>query len=176
MIGAGITTTQTQTLLLSILIQNRPCALVVEPDAFPPPHADDAAVTMKAIKYLRLGGLVGVGFDRTESFLLTVSHSGRGVFSTSNWERVARDYSLAYPQDGIAIGIGPIEGERIAVVQLDSSAPAECTSQSGRFKLQCESSGIEVHARESRTPCSVSRSATCCCRGDSIWWGAFRRQ
>jgi hypothetical protein len=54
-----------------------------------------------------VGGLIAVGFDPTGKFLLTVSHGGRGVFAVATWERVARDSSSAYPEDGHVIGIGP---------------------------------------------------------------------
>ncbi len=54
---------------------------------------------------LHIGGLVAAGFDPSGRFLLTVSHDGRGVYDTNNWERVARDYDLAYPENGYAIGI-----------------------------------------------------------------------
>jgi hypothetical protein len=51
-------------------------------------------------KHLFVGGLVAMGFDATGQFLLTVSHSGRGVFAVGTWERVARDTELAYPDAG----------------------------------------------------------------------------
>ncbi len=52
-------------------------------------------------------------------FLLTISHSGRGVYSTHTWKRVARDYSLAYPEGGFGIGIGPIAGILIPITEMD---------------------------------------------------------
>ena len=70
-------------------------------------------------KYLFIGGLVAAGFDPTGEYLLVVSHSGRGVFSVSSWERVARDSGLAYPKDGRVIGIGPIDGVSILVKEKD---------------------------------------------------------
>ena len=60
---------------------------------------------MKHPTYLMIGGLVAMGFDASGKFLLTVSHSGRAVFSVENWQRVARDTALAYPADGVAIGM-----------------------------------------------------------------------
>ena len=97
--------------------------------------------------YLFLGGLVAVGFDASGSYLLVISHSGRGVFSTRTWEKVARDPELAYPADGLGIGIGPIEGEMIPVVEFDSSsAIVHIRSTDGRVVLSCESSGIAVEA------------------------------
>ncbi len=70
-------------------------------------------------KHLHIGGLVAAGFDPTGAFLLTVSHAGRGVFSTTTWERIARDSTLAYPTNGCAIGIGPIEGLSIPITEID---------------------------------------------------------
>jgi len=58
-----------------------------------------------------------MGFDATGKFLLTVSHTGRGVFSTDTWERIARDLRLVYPDNGKALGIGPLEGQRIDVIE-----------------------------------------------------------
>ena len=84
----------------------------------------------------------GLRFQR--SYLLTVSHSGRGVFETRNWERVARDSALAYPENGYAVGIGPIGGQVIAVSELDSEHPIQVSSPGGEVTLHCESSGIEV--------------------------------
>jgi hypothetical protein len=61
-----------------------------------------------------------------------------------DWTRVARDPTLAYPENGVAIGIGPIDGVRIPVVELDSSRGVSFTSRDGRITLRCESSGIAV--------------------------------
>ncbi|MBL9162827.1 MAG: hypothetical protein JNL18_08855 [Planctomycetaceae bacterium] len=94
--------------------------------------------------YLHLGGLVAVGFTETAGYLLTVSHSGRGVFDTDSWQRVARDSTLAYPVEGRAIGIGPIAGDSIRVAQLDSEHPIIILSPDGRYELHCESSGIGI--------------------------------
>lgn len=87
---------------------------------------------------------MGVGFDKSGAYLLTVSHSGRGVFSTSTWERVARDYALAYPKAGTAVGIGPIAGEAIPVAAMDSEHDIGVTNSDRRILLKCSSSGIEV--------------------------------
>ena len=95
-------------------------------------------------QYLHLGGLVAVGFDPTSSYLLVVSHSGRGVFSVSNWDRVARDVMLDYAVNGRAAGIGPLSGQEIKVVGLDSDHGIYLTSPNGRIDLHCESSGIAV--------------------------------
>ena len=94
--------------------------------------------------YLHLGGLVAVGFTETAEYLLTVSHSGRGVFATDGWQRVARDSELAYPVEGRAIGIGPIAGDSIRVAELNSEHPINVLSPDGRYELHCESSGISI--------------------------------
>jgi hypothetical protein len=96
--------------------------------------------------HLPIGGLVAVGFDPTERYLLVVTHSGRGVFDTHSWKRVARDHGLAYPDQGRAVGIGPIDDLVIPVVELDLDHPNRVTSPSGRIVVICESSGIEVVA------------------------------
>jgi hypothetical protein len=94
---------------------------------------------------LFIGGLVAMGFDATGKFLLTVSHSGRGVFSTGTWERVARDPELAYPDDGIAIGIGPINGEAVKVMERDeTSEQIDMISPDGKYHLLGESDGIAI--------------------------------
>lgn len=86
-----------------------------------------------------------MGFDASGKFLLTVSHSGRAVFSVENWQRVARDASLAYPNDGVAIGIGPIDGEQVAVLTRDEKKERiEMKSPDGSFQLVGESDGIYV--------------------------------
>lgn len=100
---------------------------------------------MTGTKHLLVGGLVAMGFDASGKHLLTVSHSGRGVFAVGSWQRVARDPGLSYPQDGFAVGIGPIAGERIPVsVRDDKKDRIEMRSRDGRFLLIGESDGISV--------------------------------
>jgi hypothetical protein len=100
---------------------------------------------MKHPTHLLIGGLVAMGFDASGKFLLTVSHSGRAVFSVENWQRVARDASLAYPNDGVVIGIGPIDGEQVAVLTRDEKKERiEMKSPDGRFHLVGESDGVCV--------------------------------
>lgn len=95
--------------------------------------------------YLQIGGLVAVGFDTSGRFLLTISHSGRGVYSSDSWERVARDYSLAYPENGVGIGIGPIAELPIPITEMDyEKGQMRLESPNGKISLVCESSGIEV--------------------------------
>jgi hypothetical protein len=96
-------------------------------------------------RYLHIGGLVAVGFDASGSYLLTVTHSGRGVFSTRTWERVARSTELAYPEKGIGIGIGPIAEQSIPVTEMNyETGEMRVVDPHGRFVLECESSGIAV--------------------------------
>lgn len=86
-----------------------------------------------------------MGFDPTGRFLLTVSHSGRGVFAVETWERVARDGELNYPENGVAQGIGPLAGDTIAVVERgDAVDTISICSPDGRFELLGESSGITI--------------------------------
>ncbi len=96
--------------------------------------------------HLHVGGLVAVGFDTSEQYLLTISHSGRGVFRTADWVRVARDSTLAYPENGIAVGIGPIHGMTIPVTELDSDHDISIKSPSGLVTLRCASDGIVVQS------------------------------
>lgn len=96
-------------------------------------------------RYLFVGGLVAMGFDATGKYLLTVSHSGGGVFSTDSWEPVARDATLAYPADSKAVGIGPIEGQVIGVFERDENQDRiEMQSPDGKHHLVGESDGITV--------------------------------
>jgi hypothetical protein len=96
-------------------------------------------------KHLFVGGLVAMGFDASGEFLLTVTHAGRGVFLVGTWERVARDTEVAYPDAGKVVGIGPIDGQVIAVLERDERRD-RITMQSpdGRFHLLGESDGITI--------------------------------
>src|SRR5262245_15435938 len=96
--------------------------------------------------YLHVGGLIAVGFDPAEEYLLVISHSGRGVFSTHKWERVARDSEPAYPENGLGVGIGPIAGAKIPVTEMywENEGERQVRSPSGKIELLCESSGIQV--------------------------------
>ena len=98
-------------------------------------------------RYLLLGGLVAMGIDPSGRYLLAVSHSGRGVFDTSTWERVARDYSLAYPVKGIAIGIGPIDGQQILVAGVNlKKGTLDLESPGGDYLLSYEYGTITVRS------------------------------
>ena len=97
--------------------------------------------------YLTIGGLVAAGFDTSGAYLLTITHSGRGVFSTSTWERVARDHTIAYPEAGTSVGIGPIDGQTVFVTEMDfEKGTMRLTSSDNRIILNYDSSGIAVEA------------------------------
>lgn len=70
-------------------------------------------------QYLNIGGLVAIGFDPTGEYMLTISHSGRGVYRVGTWERLARDIELAYPEGGVGVGIGRIAGQQIPVAEIN---------------------------------------------------------
>jgi hypothetical protein len=96
-------------------------------------------------RYLHIGGWVAVGFDASGSYLLTITHSGRGVFSTRTWERLARSTELAYPDGGVGVGIGPIDGQPIPITEMNyDTGEMRVVGPGGRFILECESSGIAV--------------------------------
>jgi len=87
-------------------------------------------------KHLIIGGLVAAGFDPSGAYLLTLSHSGRGVFATSSWERIARDTHLAYPENGRALGIGPIDGVSIPVREIDDTGQLHFSSPDGKLSFE----------------------------------------
>jgi hypothetical protein len=100
---------------------------------------------MNQTKYLFVGGLVAMGFDSTDRFLLTVSHSGRGVFATETWERVAYEPELAFPEAGKAVGIGPIQGQVINVLERDETCEQILMdSPGGYFHLLGSPDGVRV--------------------------------
>ena len=100
---------------------------------------------MKRITSLHVGGLVAAGFDKTKRYLLTISHSGRGVFDTATWQKVARGSELAYPIDGIGIGIGPIDGEKVTVIEKGSSTQRlELENPCGKLRPSYEDGVIAV--------------------------------
>ena len=96
-------------------------------------------------KHLFIGGMVAAGFDPTGAYLLTVSHSGRGVFATASWERVARDSNLAYPDNGRAIGIGPLDGALISVSEIDyGTGQLRFSSPDGKLSFEYEEGTLTV--------------------------------
>src|SRR4051812_26746331 len=91
--------------------------------------------------HLHIGGVGAVGFEPPSEYLLVITHSGRGVFSTRTWERIARSTELAYPRGGAGEGIGPIAGQIISVAEMNyDTGEMRVVSPDGRFVLDCESS------------------------------------
>ena len=70
-------------------------------------------------RHIAIGGMVAGGFDSVGRYLLTVSHSGRGVFDTETWQRIARDPFPTYPEKGEILGIGPLTGMRIPIFEMN---------------------------------------------------------
>jgi hypothetical protein len=94
---------------------------------------------------LHVGGLVAAGFDASGAYLLTVSHSGRGVFATDTWKRVARDSGPAYPTNGCAVGIGPIEGIAVGVKEKNyETGDLHLVSSDGSIVLDYDSGIITI--------------------------------
>jgi hypothetical protein len=90
-------------------------------------------------KHLFIGGMIAAGFDPAGKYLLAVSHSGRGVFSTATWEKVARDATPAYPENGHTQGIGPLAGVAVSVREIDyDTEKLEFSSTDGRFVCKYE--------------------------------------
>lgn len=94
-------------------------------------------------KYLHVGGLVAAGFDSRGTFLLTVSHSGRGLYAVGTWECVARDYTLIYPNQGRVLGIGPIQDQIIEVVETHNEL-LRLSSPDGAYRLEYQEGTIGI--------------------------------
>jgi hypothetical protein len=95
---------------------------------------------------LHVGGLVAVGVDPTGQYLLTVSHSGRGVFDTNTWQRLARDVELKYPVDGRAEGIGPLAGQVIPVQEIDYDTSMMTDAEVGAFSISYSEGDVIVRS------------------------------
>jgi len=94
---------------------------------------------------LHVGGVVAIGFDSTGRFALVVSHSGRGVFDTQTWQRIARDSALACPEDGEAEDIGPLVGQRLKVSEINyDDGTLNVVSPSGDFAMSYAEGTIKV--------------------------------
>jgi len=102
---------------------------------------------------LFIGGVVAAGFDAAGKYLLVVSHSGRGVFEVGTWDRITRDATLAYPEAGVAIGIGPIAGEKIAVREIDYwTGVLEFPSPDGRWSLLYSEGTMTISSASHASP------------------------
>jgi hypothetical protein len=79
--------------------------------------------------------------------MLTVSHSGRGVIDLATRERVARNTSPVFPENGKVEGIGPILGEPIRVTEIDYVTGVLGTqSPRGDFSLTYEEGTITIRS------------------------------
>ena len=100
---------------------------------------------MTQVKYLHVGGVTAMGFDPTGEYLLVISHSGRGVFSTKTWERIARDTELAYPEHGRGVGIGPIDGTSVEITEQNyDTEELHVATPDGLFRLDYDSGTITI--------------------------------
>jgi hypothetical protein len=81
-----------------------------------------------------IGGLTDIGFAADSQLLIVLSHQGRGVFDCQTGCRVARDslddWSYFSEESGIATGIGPLEGQAIAIAGLMSGRSLPTSSGS----------------------------------------------
>ena len=99
-------------------------------------------------KHIAIGGMIAGGFDPTGKFLLTVSHSGRGVFETGTWQRIARDSARAYPEGGAVVGIGPIAGVAVAVHEIDYDTEVlEFSSPDGRSSFRYSEGTLTISSQ-----------------------------
>jgi hypothetical protein len=97
--------------------------------------------------HLHVGGLVAAGFDQSGKYLITISHSGRGLFAVDGWKKIARDPAVVYPVNGTSVGIGPIDGQRIQVTELDEKTEKlQMFSPGGQIYLDYDSGMITVSA------------------------------
>lgn len=72
-------------------------------------------------RHIIIGGLIAMGVDSTEEYLLTVSHSGRGLFSLETLEKIARSEETIYPENGFIGGIGSVSSETIRVIERNET-------------------------------------------------------
>ena len=67
------------------------------------------------------------------------------MFSLGSWERVARDSGLAYPEDGHAVGIGPMEGLVVPINELNyDTGELNFVSPDGKYKFEYEGGTITI--------------------------------
>ncbi|NOU07912.1 MAG: hypothetical protein HOO99_17190 [Hyphomicrobiaceae bacterium] len=92
---------------------------------------------------LHIGGMIAAGFSASGRYFLAVSHGGRGLYDSTTWKKVAPDSTPDYPIGGVATGIGPIEGEAIAVVERGNAARLICSDQNGNWRVTYED-GVAV--------------------------------
>jgi hypothetical protein len=107
-----------------------------ELQAPPPPWRQ---VTSAAV-----GGLTEIGYAKESDYLLVVSRDGRGVFDCISGERVARNRRGTLIEDNptwynpfelTAIGIGPIQGQKINLSGLHGGGLPTCTKDGWLLEL-----------------------------------------
>ena len=74
---------------------------------------------MDQLHDLNIGGVIALGIDPSSTWLLIVSHSGRGLIDLNTGEKVARDEKPAYPENEKIEGIGPLKGTSISVTVIE---------------------------------------------------------
>lgn len=77
-----------------------------------------------------VGGLTDVGFGAGTDLLLVISSQGRGVFDCKTGEKVARNYDEGDWLDVLAleaVGIGPLEGQRVRISGLSGGGLPQAT-------------------------------------------------
>jgi hypothetical protein len=101
---------------------------------------------------IAIGGMIAGGFDSTGRYLIMVSHSGRGVFDTETWQRVARDPQSIYPEKGAIGGIGPLAGMRIPIHEINyDTATLAFTSPDGLTSVSYSEGTMTIESNENET-------------------------
>lgn len=94
------------------------------------------------VKTVAVGGLLSVGFSKTGSYLLVVSHQGRGVINCETGEKVARDdepYAGLDSYELECFGIGPIDGENIKLCSHNGGGLPQANSAGETLELAAPS-------------------------------------
>ncbi len=98
---------------------------------------------------LHVGGVVAIGFDKNNNYMIVVSHSGLGVYDTNGWSLCARNSDLAYPENGYVTGIGPIDGTRIKVVEKNyDNDSLTLSSPDGCWEIKYEDGTIIIESTQ----------------------------
>ena len=87
-----------------------------------------------------------IRITRNRREFLTNAFCGFGSIAMA--DLLARSDARAYPKDGYGVGIGPIDEMKIPVIEMYWETYSEriVESPTGRVRLRCESSGIDVLA------------------------------
>lgn len=95
---------------------------------------------------LNVGGVIAMGIDQSSRYLITVSHSGRGIFELCNGKKLHRDSNITYPVNNKIEGIGLCENKIFEVVEKDykSDKPIVVVSTDKNFKAEYHEGCIEI--------------------------------